>query len=90
MKNFNKKIYAINRATLSKIETNIPLDYFKMASKIANSYSKDYFTSQLSMLYGGRIAEELIFGEDMVTTGASNDIQRATEMELRSRGMPAS
>jgi len=42
MKNFNKKIYAINRATLSKIETNIPLDYFKMASKIANSYSKDY------------------------------------------------
>jgi len=42
MKNFNKKIYAINRATLSNIETNIPLDYFKMASKIANSYSKDY------------------------------------------------
>lgn len=42
MKNFNKKIYAINRATLSDIETNIPIDYFKMASKIANSYSKDY------------------------------------------------
>ena len=42
MKNFNKKIYAINRATLSNVETNIPLDYFKMASKIANSYSKDY------------------------------------------------
>ncbi len=42
MKNFNKKIYAINRATLSNIETNIPIDYFKMAAKIANSYSKDY------------------------------------------------
>jgi hypothetical protein len=42
MKNFNKKIYAINRATLNNIETNIPIDYFKMAAKIANSYSKDY------------------------------------------------
>ena len=42
MKNFNKKIYAINRATLSNIETNIHIDYFKMAAKIANSYSKDY------------------------------------------------
>ena len=42
MKNFNKKIYAINRSSLQHIETEIPLDYFKMASKIANSYSKDY------------------------------------------------
>ena len=42
MKNFNKKIYAINRASLQHIDTEIPLDYFKMASKIANSYSKDY------------------------------------------------
>ena len=42
MKNFNKKIYAINRSSLQHIDTEIPLDYFKMASKIANSYSKDY------------------------------------------------
>ena len=42
MKNFNKKIYAINRASLQHVDTEIPLDYFKMASKIANSYSKDY------------------------------------------------
>tara|TARA_R110002153_G_scaffold15669_3_gene55689 strand:+ start:201 stop:977 length:777 start_codon:yes stop_codon:yes gene_type:complete len=42
MKNFNKKIYAINRSSLQHVETEIPLDYFKMASKIANSYSKDY------------------------------------------------
>lgn len=42
MKNFNKKIYAINRSSLINIDTEIPLDYFKMASKIANSYSKDY------------------------------------------------
>ncbi len=36
--------------------------------------------SQLASLYGGRVAEELIFGTDKVTTGASNDIERATKM----------
>ncbi|NOR52163.1 MAG: ATP-dependent zinc metalloprotease FtsH [Gammaproteobacteria bacterium] len=44
------------------------------------SYSKQRLESQISTLYGGRLAEELIFGEDMVTTGASNDIERATEL----------
>ena len=44
------------------------------------SYSKKHLESQLSSLFGGRIAEELIFGEDAVTTGASNDIERATSI----------
>jgi cell division protease FtsH len=44
------------------------------------SHSKQRLESQLSALYGGRIAEELIFGGDSVTTGASNDIERATEI----------
>ena len=44
------------------------------------SYSKTRLESQISTLYGGRLAEELIFGADAVTTGASNDIQRATEL----------
>ncbi len=44
------------------------------------SFSKQRLESQISSLFGGRIAEEMIFGEDMVTTGASNDIQRATEL----------
>ena len=44
------------------------------------SYSKQHLESQISSLFGGRIAEELIFGADKVTTGASNDIQRATEL----------
>ncbi len=44
------------------------------------SYSKQRLESQISSLFGGRIAEELIFGAEKVTTGASNDIQRATEM----------
>jgi len=44
------------------------------------SYSKQRLESQISSLFGGRIAEELIFGPEHVTTGASNDIQRATEL----------
>jgi cell division protease FtsH len=42
------------------------------------SHSKKHLESQISSLFGGRIAEVLIFGEDSVTTGASNDIERAT------------
>ena len=44
------------------------------------SYSKRRLLSQLASLFGGRCAEEIIFGEDAVTTGASNDIERATEI----------
>jgi cell division protease FtsH len=44
------------------------------------SYNKVAIESQLCSLYGGRVAEELIFGADKVTTGASNDIERATKM----------
>jgi cell division protease FtsH len=44
------------------------------------SFKKKQLESQISSLFGGRIAEVLIFGEDSVTTGASNDIERATEI----------
>ncbi len=44
------------------------------------SHSKRHLESQLSSLFGGRVAEELIFGHDRVTTGASNDIERATDI----------
>ncbi|HPN80782.1 ATP-dependent zinc metalloprotease FtsH [Dokdonella sp.] len=44
------------------------------------SYNKENLISRLCSLYGGRVAEELIFGADKVTTGASNDIERATKM----------
>lgn len=42
------------------------------------SISKLQLESQLASLFGGRVAEELVFGSDHVTTGASNDIERAT------------
>jgi len=44
------------------------------------SFSKRRLESQISSLFGGRIAEEMIFGKDAVTTGASNDIERATDI----------
>ncbi|MGD8957275.1 MAG: ATP-dependent zinc metalloprotease FtsH, partial [Chromatiaceae bacterium] len=44
------------------------------------SHSKEHLESQISSLFGGRIAEEMIFGAQSVTTGASNDILRATEI----------
>jgi cell division protease FtsH len=44
------------------------------------SYSKVRLQSQIASLFGGRLAEELAFGPDAVTTGASNDIERATSL----------
>ncbi|OQW93463.1 MAG: ATP-dependent metalloprotease, partial [Beggiatoa sp. IS2] len=44
------------------------------------SYTKRHLESQVSSLFGGRIAEEMIFGQDSMNTGASNDIKRATEI----------
>jgi cell division protease FtsH len=44
------------------------------------SHSKEHLESQISSLFGGRIAEEIIFGREKVTTGASNDIKRATDL----------
>ncbi len=44
------------------------------------SHSRRRLMSQITSLFGGRIAEELVFGPDAVTTGASNDIERTTEL----------
>ena len=44
------------------------------------SYTKQKLESKLAVFYGGRIAEEMIFGKDQVTIGASDDIKRATEI----------
>ncbi|CAB9516060.1 zinc metalloprotease FTSH, chloroplastic [Seminavis robusta] len=46
-------------------------------------YSKQYLESQLAVALGGRLAEEIIYGEDFVTTGASNDIQQVANIAKR-------
>src|SRR5690606_23942636 len=48
-----------------------------------HSYSRDYLEGQLAYLFGGRAAEELVFGPEKVTTGAGNDIERATSLARR-------
>ena len=45
-----------------------------------HSYTKEWLEGQLCMLFGGRVAEELVFGPEQITTGAGNDIERATAM----------
>ena len=44
------------------------------------SHTKQHLESNISSLYGGRIAEQVIYGDDLVSTGASNDIERATQI----------
>ena len=48
-----------------------------------HSYSRDYLVATLAMLYGGRAAEEMIFGAEKITTGAGNDIERSTALARR-------
>ena len=45
-----------------------------------HSYSKQRLESKIASMFGGRVAEELIFGAEAVTTGASNDIKQATDL----------
>jgi len=47
------------------------------------SFSEVQLKSRLAVMYGGRIAEELVFGKENITTGAGNDIQQATNMARR-------
>jgi cell division protease FtsH len=48
-----------------------------------HSYTKDWLIGNLAMFFGGRVAEELVFGSEKVTTGAGNDIERATGLARR-------
>ena len=46
-------------------------------------YSKRYLEAQLYVALGGRVAEEIVYGEDEVTTGASNDLQQVRNIARR-------
>jgi len=56
---------------------------FSLPEEDRHNYTKQYIVGRLAMAYGGRVAEELVFGPDKVTTGAAADIQQATEMARR-------
>jgi cell division protease FtsH len=43
-------------------------------------FSRSYLENQMAVALGGRVAEEIIFGEEEVTTGASNDLQQVTRV----------
>jgi cell division protease FtsH len=47
------------------------------------SYSKQWCEARVAMMFGGRVAEQLVYGEDHLNTGASNDIMQATELSRR-------
>jgi cell division protease FtsH len=65
------KVTIIPRGRAMGMTMQLPIDD-------RHSYSKDFLYNTLSILFGGRVAEELIFKS--VTTGAGNDIERATEL----------
>jgi cell division protease FtsH len=53
---------------------------FSLPEEDRHNHTKEYILGRLAMSFGGRIAEEIIFGDEKVTTGASQDIQQATAM----------
>jgi hypothetical protein len=65
------KVTIIPRGMALGLTMQLPLDD-------KHSYHKEYLAAQLAILMGGRIAEEIMLGE--ITTGAGNDLERATEM----------
>jgi len=54
-----------------------------LPEKDNSNYNLEQLESQIASLLGGRIAEEIIFGKKMITTGASNDIQKATDLSRK-------
>jgi cell division protease FtsH len=65
------KVSIIPRGRALGVTMQLPVDE-------RHTYSKTYLENNLAVLFGGRAAEELMFGE--ITTGAGNDIERATQM----------
>src|SRR3989441_1256206 len=56
---------------------------FSLPEEDRHNYTKQYILGRLAMAYGGRVAGELVFGAEKITTGAAQDIQQATQMARR-------
>src|SRR5881409_108329 len=56
---------------------------FSLPEEDRHNYTKQYIHGRIAMAYGGRVAEELVFGPEKVTTGAAQDIQHATDVARR-------
>ena len=65
------KVTIIPRGMALGVTQQLPLDD-------RYTYSREYLMTQLAVMFGGRVAEEMVFGEK--TTGAGNDIEKATEL----------
>lgn len=68
------KVTIIPRGMAMGLTQQLPLDD-------KHNYSYDYLIDQITILLGGRVAEEIVNGE--ITTGASNDLERSTELARR-------
>ena len=56
---------------------------FALPEEDRHSHPRAYLLGRLAVAYGGRIAEEIVFGPDQISTGAANDLRQATELARR-------
>ena len=56
---------------------------FALPEEDRHSHPRSYLLGRLAVAYGGRIAEEIVFGPDQISTGAANDLRQATELARR-------
>jgi len=70
------KVSIIPRGMALGVTTQLPLDD-------KHIYDKADLLSRIHILMGGRCAEEVFYGKDGITTGAENDLQRATDLAYR-------
>ncbi|MCF7918633.1 MAG: ATP-dependent zinc metalloprotease FtsH [Candidatus Cloacimonetes bacterium] len=75
---FQEKAEPVHKVTIIPRGFSGGATHFLQTEK--TTYARDYLLHSLVGLYGGRCAEEIIFGQESVTTGASNDIERATDI----------
>src|SRR5437016_604417 len=70
------KVTIIPRGMALGVTMQLPIDD-------KHNYTKEYLETEIAIMMGGRIAEELVFGPEKVTTGAAQDIQQATNIARR-------